>query len=96
MYQSKLASPAVDRFFQALLTLQTQEDCYRFFEDVATIGELNALAQRFQVAEHLAAGESYTAIAEKTGASTATISRVNKCLNYGSDGYKHALERLGE
>ena len=75
MYQSKLASPAVDRFFQALLTLQTQEDCYRFFEDVATIGELNAMAQRFQVA---------------------TISRVNKCLNYGSDGYKHALERLGE
>ena len=54
------------------------------------------MAQRFQVAEHLAAGESYTAIAEKTGASTATISRVNKCLNYGSDGYKHALERLGE
>ena len=96
MYQSKLASPAVDRFFQALLTLQTQEDCYRFFEDVATIGELNAMAQRFQVAEPLAAGESYPAIAEKTGASTATISRVNKCLNYGSDGYKHALERLGE
>ena len=63
MYQSKLASPAVDRFFQALLTLQTQEDCYRFFEDVATIGELNAMAQRFQVAEPLAAGESYTAIA---------------------------------
>ena len=61
MYQSKLASPAVDRFFQALLTLQTQEDCYRFFEDVATIGELNAMAQRFQVAEPLAAGESYTA-----------------------------------
>ena len=91
MYQSKLASPAVDRFFQALLTLQTQEDCYRFFEDVATIGELNAMAQRFQVAEHLAAGESYTAIAEKTGASTATARQ-----NYGSDGYKHALERLGE
>ena len=95
MYQSKLASPAVDRFFQALLTLQSQEDCYRFFEDVATIGELNAMAQRFQVAEHLAAGECYTAIAEKTGAS-ATISRVNKCLNYGSDGYKQALKRLGE
>lgn len=58
MYQSKLASPAVDRFFQALLTLQTQEDCYRFFEDVATIGELNAMAQRFQVAEHLPPGKA--------------------------------------
>lgn len=96
MYQSKMNSPAMDRLFDALLTLRNREEFYRFFEDVATIGEAQALAQRFQVAEMLDQGERYTDISERTGASTATISRVNKCLIYGADGYKIALARLKE
>ena len=96
MYQSKMASPAMDRLFDAFLTLRDREELYRFFEDVATIGEAQALAQRFQVAEMLDHGDRYTDISEQTGASTATISRVNKCLVYGADGYKTALARLKE
>ncbi len=96
MYQSKMASPAMDRLFDAFLTLRDREELYRFFEDVATIGEAQALAQRFQVAEMLDHGERYTDISEQTGASTATISRVNKCLVYGADGYKIPLARLKE
>ncbi|MEA5059112.1 hypothetical protein SDC9_184775 [bioreactor metagenome] len=94
MYHSKMESPMVDRLFEALLTLKDLEDYYRFFDDVATVGEIQALAQRLQVAELLDKGERYTAIAERTGASTATISRVNKCLLYGADGYKAAIARL--
>ena len=96
MYQSKLHSEAADHLFDAILSLESMEECYRFFEDLCTVTELQALSQRMEVAALLRQGETYSAIAEKTGASTATISRVNKCLNYGSDGYKHALERLGE
>ena len=77
MYHSKMESPSMDRFFDALLTLESREDCYRFFEDVATAGELEDMAQRLEVAELLAEGGRYNAIVEKTGASTATISRVN-------------------
>lgn len=80
--------------FQAVLKLETKDECYRFFEDIATINELKALAQRIQVAKMLRDKKVYTEIAEKTGASTATISRVNKCLNYGQDGYNIVLDRL--
>ncbi len=95
MYHSKMESLSMDRFFDALLTLESREDCYRFFEDVATAGELGDMAQRLEVAELLAEGGRYNAIVEKTGASTATISRVNKCLQYGADGYKLVIRRLG-
>ncbi len=94
MYQSKLQSEAADRLFEAVLSLKTVEECYRFFEDLCTVSELRALSQRLEVAALLHKGETYTAIAEKTGASTATISRVNRCLSYGSDGYQTVLARL--
>ncbi len=96
MYRSKMDSPAVDRLFDALMTLRNREEFYRFFDDVATIGEIQALAQRLEVAQMLDKGERYIEISEQTGASTATISRVNKCLVYGADGYKTALARLKE
>ena len=76
--------------------LQTVEDCYDFFEDLCTIAELRAMVQRFQVARMLDEGRIYSDIVQETGASTATISRVNKCLVYGSDGYRKMLDRLKE
>ena len=94
MYQSKLQSEAADRLFEAILSLQSTEECYRFFEDLCTVTELRALSQRMEVAALLREGETYTAIAEKTGASTATISRVNRCLSYGADGYETVQRRL--
>ncbi len=89
----KLRDSEIDRLFEAILTLRTVEECYRFFEDVATIGEIKALAQRLEVARMLDAGMTYEDIAAATGASTATISRVKKCLHYGADGYRIVLER---
>lgn len=94
MYESKLASPSLDRLFQAISVLETPEEYYRFFEDICTISELHAIAQRLDVAVMLSSDETYTQIAETTGASTATISRVKKCLNYGANGYRIALARL--
>lgn len=94
MAENKLKNPELDLFFEAVLKLETIEECYSFFEDVATINELKALAQRIQVAKFLKEKKVYTEIAEETGASTATISRVNKCLNYGTGGYNLILERL--
>ena len=96
MYQSKLHSEAADHLFEAILSLESMEECYRFFEDLCTVTELQALSQRMEVAALLRQGETYSAIAEKTGASTATISRVNRCLSYGSDGYQTVLRRLSE
>lgn len=96
MYESKLRDEDMDALFKAVLTLETEEDCYRFFEDLCTIGELQAMSQRFAVARLLRRGETYSVIAEKTGASTATISRVNRCLVYGAAGYRRALDKLGE
>ena len=90
----KLKSPACDMLFEAILNLKDVCECYNFFEDVCTINELKSLAQRFEVAKMLTENETYTVIAKKTGASTATISRVNRALNYGSDGYKTVLERI--
>ena len=92
----KLEDKATDRLFQAILSLKNREECYQFFEDVCTISELKAMAQRMEVARMLQAGIKYDDIVEQTGASTATISRVNKCLMYGSDGYRLALEKMGE
>lgn len=95
-YVSRIRSDTVDRLFEAVLTLENLEDCYRFFEDLCTIGEIQTLAQRFQAAEMLANGETYDAIARKTGISSATISRIRRFLDYGSDGYQRVLKRLSE
>lgn len=80
-------------FFNAVLSIKNEEECSSFFEDLCTIKELRAMILRYQVARMLSDGKLYTDIVKKTGASTATISRVNRCLNYGSDGYKAILER---
>ena len=85
-----------DRLFDAILTLQTREECYKFFGDACTPKEIQAIAQRFVVAQMLNEKKVYTEIIEKTGASTATISRINRCLKYGSDGYAEAIRRLDE
>ena len=90
----KIKTDAVDHLFDAILTLKDPEECYKFFEDVCTINELLSLSQRYEVAKMLREGKTYLEIAEKTGASTATISRVNRSLNYGSDGYDMVFERL--
>lgn len=92
---SKLKSDDTDALFRAVLSLETVEECYRFFEDVCTIKELQDISQRFAVARMLTEGRVYSDVQRETGASTATISRVNKALNYGSDGYKLALSRIG-
>ena len=84
------------RLFKAILSLKTEEECADFFEDICTIKEIQDLTQRLEVAEMLNRGEKYQKIEELTGASTATISRVNKCLNYGSGGYKTVIERLDD
>jgi len=93
-YSSKLKSKDMDFLFEAVLSLKTKEECYRFFEDISTINEIKAFEQRLQVAKMLSDKKTYLEIAASTGASTATISRINRSLNYGSDGYKLILERL--
>ena len=85
---------AVDYFFDAILHLETREECYRFFEDVCTINEILSIAQRFEVAKMLTDRKTYAEIAERTGASTATISRVNRSLIYGKDGYSIVFDRM--
>ena len=84
----------MDFLYLGILSLQTREECCAFFEDVCTIKELQAMAQRFRVAAHLRDNKNYNEIQAQTGASSATISRVNKCLLYGSGGYTTALQRL--
>lgn len=90
----KIKTPATDFLFDAILKLKDVEECYRFFEDVCTVNELQSLSQRFEVAYMLRKGNTYLEIAEKTGASTATISRVNRSLNFGNDGYDMVFERM--
>ena len=85
---------AVNQLFKAILSLQNEEECYRFFEDVCTVNELLSLSQRYEVARMLREEKTYLDIAEKTGASTATISRVNRSLNYGNDGYDMVFSRM--
>ena len=82
--------------YRAMMKLQTPEECYRFFEDLCTVSELKAMEQRYEVAKLLDEGMVYNESLEKTGASSATISRVNRCLNYGADGYRVILDRMGE
>ena len=91
---SKLKDDMTDRLFEAILKLENIEECYAFFEDICTINEIKSLAQRLEVAKMLEEKRTYTEIQQITGASTATISRVNRCLSYGSDGYKLILERV--
>ena len=93
---NKIKSEEVDHLFEGILTLQTVEECYAFFEDICTVNELLSLSQRFEVAAMLRQKRTYLDIAERTGASTATISRVNRCHNYGNDGYDLAFLRLAE
>ena len=93
MYESKMKSEETDRLFQAMLSLQNEEECYRFFDDLCTIGEIQAMTQRLEVARLLRAGKTFTQISEETGVSSATITRVNKCISYGAGGYELALDR---
>ena len=88
--------PVRDYLFEAILTLETVDDCYAFFEDLCTIKEVSEMAKRMCVAKMLQENMVYTEINEKTGLSTATISRINRCLKYGSDGYTEILRRLEE
>ena len=90
----KLRNDSVDQLFNAILSLKDKEECYSFFEDLCTVNELQSLSQRFEVAEMLEEKCTYMEIAQKTGASTATISRVNRSLNYGNDGYALVFDRI--
>jgi len=90
----KLKDSDTDLLFAAILSLKDIKECYAFFEDICTVAELKSLAQRLHVAIMLRQGQTYTEICEATGVSTATISRVNRCLEYGADGYITVLDRL--
>lgn len=92
----KIKNDAVDSLFDAILCLKDREECYRFFDDLCTVNELLSMSQRFEVASMLENHSTYLEIAEKTGASTATISRVNRSLNYGNDGYDIVFGRMGK
>ncbi len=91
---NKIRTEAVEHLFEAILTLENKEECFDFFEDLCTINELLSLSQRYEVATMLREKKTYLEIAEKTGASTATISRVNRSLNYGCDGYEMVFAKL--
>ncbi len=93
---SKIKDDHTDHLFQAILTLETMDDCYKFFEDLCTVPEIKAMSQRFEVAKMLSEKQVYSEIVKSTGASTATISRVNRSLNYGSDGYSMVFGRIKE
>lgn len=95
-FNSKLKDEAVDKLFEAILLLENEEECYRFFEDICTVGEIKSLAQRLEVAKMLTQNKTYSAISKATGASTATVSRVKRCLDYGAGGYQLVLRRLSE
>ena len=90
----KLRSTELDQLFDAILSLESREECYQLFDDLATMNEISSLTQRFQVAKLLTEGHTYNHIKEETNASTATISRVRRCIDYGSDGYKIVLARM--
>lgn len=94
VYVSKLKSKEIDEVFRAILSLKDETECYRFFEDICTVAELQSIAQRWEVARQLDAGVTYQEIAHTLNASTATISRVNRSLSYGAGGYRMILDRL--
>ena len=91
-----MRNESLDRLFEAILSLKSIDECYRFFEDVCTVKEMCEIAQRLDVARYLSQGKNYQEISGLTGASTATISRVSKCLNYGSGGYALVLKKEGD
>lgn len=93
---NKLRGEQLDQLFDAILSLETREECYHFFDDLATMNEISSLSQRLQVAKLLTEGHTYNVIEQETNASTATISRVRRCINYGSDGYKIVLDRMSD
>lgn len=93
-YESKYRREDIDELFDGILTLRDREDCYRFFEDICTINEIHSIAQRLQVAKLLSQKKTYNEIEKVTKASTATISRINKCIVYGADGYRRVLDRI--
>lgn len=92
----KLHTPQVDELFEAILSLKNTDECYRFFEDVCTVKEIMDIAQRLKTAKMLSEGANYQEINKETGCSTATISRVRRCLEYGSGGYRTVLARVSE
>ncbi|UOQ44083.1 YerC/YecD family TrpR-related protein [Halobacillus salinarum] len=96
MQIDKLRGKTLDQLFEAILSLENVEECYEFFDDLATMNEVQSLAQRLEVARMLREGFTYHKIETETGASTATISRVKRCLNYGNDAYTLALDRVEE
>lgn len=96
MQIDKLKGKDLDQLFTAILSLKDMDECYRFFDDLCTVNEIQSLAQRFEVARMLKEGKTYHKIETETGASTATISRVKRCLNYGNDAYSMALDRIKE
>ena len=96
MQINKLKGKELDQLFNAILSLKDLDECYRFFDDLCTVNEIQSLAQRLEVARMLEEGKTYHMIETETGASTATISRVKRCLNYGNDAYAMALGRLKE
>ncbi len=95
MSADRVRTPDVDRLLEAVRTLRTPDEVYAFLQDVATVREIHDMAQRLAVARMLAAGEHYDAVRDATGASTTTISRVSRCLNYGADGYRLVIDRTG-
>ncbi|MGG4037333.1 YerC/YecD family TrpR-related protein [Heyndrickxia ginsengihumi] len=94
MQIDKLRGRALDQLFEAILSLQSIEECYQFFDDLCTVNEIQALTQRLEVARMLRENKTYHVIEKETGASTATISRVKRCLNYGNDSYQMVLDRI--
>ncbi len=93
---AKINKEQFKRFYKAILSLESEEECAAFFDDICTIQELESISQRLHVACELEKGKSYIDVNKITGASTATICRVSKCLNYGDGGYKMIIDRLGE
>nr|WP_090885859.1 YerC/YecD family TrpR-related protein [Evansella caseinilytica] len=96
MQIDKLRGRELDQLFEAIMSLKDLEECYQFFDDLCTMNEIQSLAQRLEVARMLMEGSTYQKIEKDTGASTATISRVKRCINFGNDGYKFTLERVKE
>ena len=96
VFEPKVKNHQTDLLMKAILSLKNEEDAYRFFEDLCTIPEIKSISQRLEVAFLLDRKETYQKIADDTGASSATISRVNRALTYGSDGYRRVLEAIGE
>ena len=94
MFEPKIRNTQTDLLMKAILTLKNEEDAYRFFEDLCTIPEIKSISQRLEVAYLLDKKETYQKIADETGASSATISRVNRALNYGADGYNRVLDEM--